>query len=49
MSRLRRPCLYDRLIFVTVNHAGVRAEKQERCCGLRIDRVRLPTDENAPT
>ncbi len=27
-------------------HAGVSAEKQERCCGLRIDRVRLPTDGN---
>jgi hypothetical protein len=44
MSRVRRPFRYDRFILVTVNHAGVRAERQERRCGLRIDRVRLPTD-----
>jgi putative transposase len=28
-------------------YAGVSAEEQERRCGLRIDRVRLPGDENA--
>ena len=28
-------------------YAGVTAEEQERRCGLRIDRVRLPADENA--
>jgi putative transposase len=28
-------------------YAGVSAEEQERRCGLRIDRVRLPADENA--
>jgi len=28
-------------------YAGVTGEEQERRCGLRIDRVRLPADENA--
>ena len=28
-------------------YAGVSGEEQERRCGLRIDRVRLPADENA--
>ena len=28
-------------------YAGVSADEQERRCGLRIDRVRLPADENA--
>jgi hypothetical protein len=27
-------------------YAGVSGEEQERRCGLRIDRVRLPGDEN---
>jgi len=27
-------------------YAGVSGEEQERQCGLRIDRVRLPADEN---
>ena len=27
-------------------YAGVRGEEQERRCGLRIDRMRLPADEN---
>jgi hypothetical protein len=27
-------------------YAGVSGEEQERRCGLRIDRVRLPADEN---
>jgi len=27
-------------------YARVRGEEQERRCGLRIDRVRLPADEN---
>jgi len=29
-------------------YAGVSGEEQERRCGLRIDRVRLPADENTP-
>jgi len=29
-------------------HAGVSAEEQERRCGLRIDRLRLPGDGNIP-
>ena len=29
-----------------VEYAGVSGEEQERRCGLRIDRVRLPADEN---
>jgi hypothetical protein len=29
-------------------HAGVSAEEQERRCGLRIDRVPLPVDGDAP-
>ena len=49
MSGLRRPFLYERDIFVTVDllteHAGVDAAEQERPCGLTIDRVRLPADE----
>jgi hypothetical protein len=28
-------------------YVGMSAEEQERRCGLRIDRVRLPADENA--
>jgi hypothetical protein len=28
-------------------YGGMTAEEQERRCGLRIDRVRLPADENA--
>ena len=48
MSRLRRPFLHDRFIFGTVNHAGVRAERQERRCGLRVDRVSLTTYRNTP-
>ena len=28
-------------------YAGVTGEEQEARCGLRIDRVRLPADENA--
>jgi hypothetical protein len=28
-------------------YAGVRGEEQERRCGLRIDRVRLPADQGA--
>jgi hypothetical protein len=28
-------------------YAGVTGDEQERRCGLRIDRVRLPADENA--
>jgi putative transposase len=28
-------------------YSGMSAEEQERRCGLRIDRVRLPADENA--
>jgi hypothetical protein len=28
-------------------YIGLSAEEQERRCGLRIDRVRLPADENA--
>jgi len=28
-------------------YAGVSGEEQERRCGLRIDRVRLPADESA--
>ncbi len=28
-------------------YAGMSAEEQERRCGLRIDRVRLPADENS--
>ncbi len=43
MSRLRRPLLYERDIFVTVDllteHAGVDAAEQEKPCGLTIDRV----------
>jgi hypothetical protein len=27
-------------------YAGVSGEEQERRCGLRIERVRLPADEN---
>jgi hypothetical protein len=27
-------------------YAGVSAEEQERRCGLRVDGVRLPADEN---
>ena len=29
-----------------VEYAGVSGEEQERRCGLQIDRVRLPADEN---
>ncbi len=29
-------------------YAGIKGEEQERQCGLRIDRGRLPADENAP-
>jgi hypothetical protein len=29
-------------------YAGISGEEQERHCGLRIDRLRLPADENAP-
>ena len=43
MSKLRRPFLYDRYIFVTVNwlteHAGVDAAEQEKPCGLTVNRV----------
>jgi hypothetical protein len=28
-------------------YGGMSAEEQERRCGLRINRVRLPADENA--
>ena len=28
------------------DYAGVSADEQERRCGLRIDRVQPPTDEN---
>ncbi len=51
MSRFRCPFLYDRYIFVTVDllteYAGVDAAEQESRCGLAIDRVGLPADENA--
>jgi hypothetical protein len=51
MSRLRRPLLYDRYIFVTLDclteYAGTNAVEQEKRCGLAIDRVALPADENA--
>jgi len=51
MSRLRRPSLYDRDIFVdvdllTVYACGDAAEQQSQC-GLAIGRVRLPAYENA--
>ena len=60
MSRLRRPFLYERFLFVTVKllpgrrwssrveFAGVSGEEQERRCGLRIDRAPLPFDLQAP-
>jgi hypothetical protein len=43
MSRLRRPFLDNRYIFVTVDllteYARVDAAEQEKRCGLAIDRV----------
>ncbi len=29
------------------DYAGMEAAEQERCCGLKVDRVRLPADERA--
>jgi len=51
MSRLRRPFLWDRSISVTADwlseYTGVDAAEQESQCGLTIDRVPYPADENA--
>jgi len=53
MSRLRRLVLSDRYFFVTCNLLRTRGRLEEgdldTCRGptLRIDRVRIPTDEKA--
>jgi hypothetical protein len=50
MSRLRRPFLWDRSISVTADwlseYTGVDAAEQESQCGLTIDRVPCPADED---